>query len=230
MMKNIIIIIETICIIGLVVVCMNFYNRLPGKVVQSGEENDVNSQEVTQAKKATDNIDNTLEGTYGFDANKMKTKTENTIYEDVRYDSIEGITVILEKDGKAMVSVMPDNEIYQSLYSDTKAEVQNEELTGFDGKIASVYFAYFGNGIEPAKILFLMEDGTVEYINSENMIKGKDKKYVSEGKIKDLSNIVRFERVAIGFENENGEREGGSLTTVAIDKDGYGYDLEQLIN
>lgn len=36
-MKNVIIIIETICIIGLLCVCVNLYNRLPGEVIENPE-------------------------------------------------------------------------------------------------------------------------------------------------------------------------------------------------
>lgn len=224
-MKNAVIVIETICIIGLLIVCVNFYNRLPSNVY---------SNEKFQSMKETKNEDtqNTSNDQlmYAFNGNKMKVKMDDSIYGDVRYDSIEGITIILEDDGKATVTVMPDNEVYKMLYPDTEVDIQNQELTGFDGKIASVYFANFGDDIEPCKILFLMEDGSVEYIDSEKMIKSKDQKYVSEGKIEGLENIVHFENVAVAFEDENGEREGGTLTVVAVDKDGYSYDLDQLIN
>lgn len=224
-MKNAVIVIETICVIGLLIVCMNFYNRLPSNVYPNE-----NFQSMKEAENQV--TPKTSEGQmmYVFDGNKMKVKMDDAIYEDVRYDSIEGITVILEDDGKATVTVMPDNEVYKILYPDTETDIQNEELTGFGGKIASVYFANFGDDLEPCKILFLMEDGSVEYIDSEKMIKSKDPKYVSEGRIEELSNIVRFENVAVAFEDENGEREGGTLTVVAVDKDGYSYDLDQLIN
>lgn len=224
-MKNAVIVIETICIIGLLIVCVNFYNRLPSNVYP-------NEKFQSMKEPKNEDMQNTSNDQlmYAFYGNKMKVKMDDSIYGDVRYDSIEGITIILEDDGKATVTVIPDNEVYKMLYPDTEVDIQNQELTGFDGKIASVYFANFGDDIAPCKILFLMEDGSVEYIDSEKMIKSKDQKYVSEGRIEELSNIVRFENVAVAFEDENGEREGGTLTVVAVDKDGYSYDLGQLIN
>ena len=50
MIKNVVIVIETICIIGLVVVCVNFYNRLPATVVPSNESQTEN----LQGSKSTD--------------------------------------------------------------------------------------------------------------------------------------------------------------------------------
>ena len=85
-MKNVVIVIETICVIGLAVVCMNFYNRLPAEIVQVGESEKTNSQENQQTKESENQIKNVENKTYGFDKNKMELKTEGSFYEDVRYD------------------------------------------------------------------------------------------------------------------------------------------------
>lgn len=55
-----------------------------------------------------------------------------------------------------------------------------------------------------------------------------NRKYESFGKIKELSNIVKFANVILSEVNEDGENLGGIVTIVAIDETGYSYDLSQI--
>ena len=72
-------------------------------------------------------------------------------------------------------------------------------------------------------ILFIMEDGSVEFVDSNKMLKLKN--YESKGKIKELSNIVKFVHLNAQEFNENGEGMGGWITVAAIDEEGYSFDL-----
>ena len=56
----------------------------------------------------------------------------------------------------------------------------------------------------------------------------ENSEFVSAGKIEGISNIVKIESVEVEYYDETGNSEGGVGTNVAIDKEGYAYDLSEL--
>lgn len=100
MIKNIIITVETICIVVLAVVTVNFYNRLPGKTVETNQEADANLQENQEVKNTTE-IENFLkQADMGFENNA---ENSNVAFKEGTYintDDPEAHYLILE-DGKA---------------------------------------------------------------------------------------------------------------------------------
>ncbi len=220
MIKNVVIVIETICIIGLVVVCVNFYNRLPATVVPSNESQTENLQgnKTTEIENKTEN---SMSKEYYFDADKMKVKLDEMTYEKAgKIEEDTGISVELD-DGEAYLSTDSENEMLLAFLPNEKKDIEHEKITGFRSSIQEVYYGYFGNGDMMPILFFLMEDGTVEYIDAKEMI--ENKKYQSYGKVKDLKNIVTFADVSVTDEIGAGYR-----TVVAIDEDGYSYDINQL--
>ena len=140
-------------------------------------------------------------------------------------DSITGMSITLEE-GKVYLYTEPANQTHKELFPKATKKLEGQEITGFSSNIVEVHFAYFGTDVSPAKIVFLMEDGTVEYADSKKIIENSE--FVSAGKIEGISNIVKIESVEVEYYDETGNSEGGVGTNVAIDKEGYAYDLSEL--
>lgn len=181
--------------------------------LENQESNKNVIQDNTQAKKDVK-----------FDSNKMKSNSTNVRYEETTdwTPTSSGLEIEI-KNGKPYLSTNIEDEQYKFLFSEVKGKVSNEEITGFNQDVKDVYYAYMGNGDMCPYILFLMKDGTVEFSDSGKML--KNKKYESLGKIKELSNIVKFVHLNAQEVDENGEGLSGWITVAAIDEDGYSFDL-----
>ncbi len=192
MIKNVVIVIETICIIGLFIVCINFYNRLPATVISSEENQTANLQENIEIEIKS-KTENPISQKYPFDADKMKVKLDEMTYEEAeKIEEDTGIRIELEE-GEAYLSTDCENEMLLAFLPNQKKNIKHQKITGFHSSIQEVYYGYFGNGDMMPTLFFLMEDGTVEYIDAKEMI--ENKKYESSGKINNLKNIVTFASV-----------------------------------
>lgn len=178
-----------------------------------------------QVANKSDVADNTQNKTdVKFDSNKMKSDSTNVRYEEeTEWIPNSGGLKIEIKEGKPFLTTDIEDEQYKFYFSEVKEQVKNKEITGFKSKVKDVYYAYMGNGDPAPMILFLIEDGTVEFVDSLKML--TNEKYESQGKIKELSNIVKFVHLNAQEFDENGEGMGGWITVAAIDEDGYSFDL-----
>lgn len=92
------------------------------------------------------------------------------------------------------------------------------------GQPVDAYVGHFGHDAGGARPIFLMDDGSVEYINPfDSTMEGGDT-IKTNGKIDGLSNIIRLHQA--GMRVSTG---GGGGTIVAEDKDGYYYDLQYML-
>lgn len=178
-----------------------------------------------QVANKSDVADNTQNKTdVKFDSSKMKSDSTNVRYEEeTEWIPNSGGLKIEIKEGKPFLTTDIEDEQYKFYFSEVKEQVKNKEITGFKSKVKDVYYAYMGNGDPAPMILFLIEDGTVEFVDSLKML--TNEKYESQGKIKELSNIVKFVHLNAQEFDENGEGMGGWITVAAIDEDGYSFDL-----
>lgn len=102
-----------------------------------------------------------------------------------------------------------------------------EEFTAFgptEGQVIDVLFGRFGQDVGEEAILFLMNDGTVEYVPYYLALKEND--FRSRGKLKGINNIIRL--LYVNASNPNGV--GGYRTVLAQRADGTLYDLSSTIN
>ena len=220
-MKNFLLGLLCTIVVALCVVMCFMFNK-----IKELEKN--NQTEISQLENNNeiDSIDNTSkEITYrkvAFDENKVKNAAQDVIYEENGENYISstefGVAVI-QKGQKLFVSTHGFTEKYNwhDGISGIK-DVENKEITGFQGELVTYFLAAQGQDVTPPKILFLMSDGTVEYIDSFEMLKNND--FTSKGKIEGLTNINRFT-----FVNVRDVMGGGVYSTVAIDNDGYSYDI-----
>lgn len=158
-----------------------------------------------------------------FDSNKMLTDATSVGYEVVESEPENiGIEITI-KDGKPYITTDVKNEALAMMFPLLIETVYDREITGFDGKVEEVYQAFMGNGDSKPVLLFLMKDGSVSYLKSSSML--ENGVFEVEGKVTELSDIVKFQAVDAWDIDENGERLSGWRTVVAINKKGYSYDL-----
>ncbi len=158
-----------------------------------------------------------------FDSSKMKSDSSFVNYEVAEmYATSDGLEIEI-KDGKPFLTTNIEDKNYKFLFSELTEPVKNKEITGFNQEVKEVYYAHMGNGDPYPIILFLMKDGSVEFADSLKVLKNEE--FNSAGKIKELSNIVKFVHLDAEEISEDGERMGGWMTVAAIDEDGYSFDL-----
>ena len=94
----------------------------------------------------------------------------------------------------------------------------------FDKEVSDIYCGGIGQSISGNKVLFLMKDGTVEYIEEHEAVKNQDfnKHKVIDG----LKSIVKFYSVAVG---SKGSQIGGHYTILAQADNGDLYNIEKMI-
>ncbi len=174
-MKKIVVAIIIVLIIALVV-GVYLYNVDTSKKQLEEELNLAN--EVFQ-QKVVELENNELDNVH-FDSSKMKSNSAMIVYEESNLDlGSSGLKVEIV-DGKPYLYTDVKNNQYEFLFSEVTEPIENTEITGFNQPVRSVYFAFMGNGDMAPYILFLMEDGSVEFINSAKMLNGK--KYESARK------------------------------------------------
>jgi len=127
-----------------------------------------------------------------------------------------------------------DNNGIMTIYWDNLADNFNpnnktgaEEITAFgpaEGQVIDVVFGHFGNGSGNEAILFLMNDGTIEYVPYYLAL--KENNFRSRGKLENINGIIRL--LDVNASNPNGV--GGYRTVLAQRADGALYDLSSTIN
>lgn len=139
----------------------------------------------------------------------------NNVYSlDYQYDYFRIYATINTKDVSIIVN-------WDNISADFKTvNKKNSETVklSFDKKIVDIYCANVGQDINPI-IVFLMSDGTVEYVDFLSYINGNS---LNHNKINDVSNVVKF--YSAGFRIDNSGI-GDGLTILAQRSDGKFYDL-----
>lgn len=179
--------------------------------------------EVENQKNLTDITKKHVE----FDPEKVMPKKENVKYEEITSDKDDAGLKFEVKDGKVYLTTDINNNLYNLYFSDiAKNKIENKEIEGFTKKVQEVYLAYMGNGDVQPLILFLIEDGTVEYLDSKDMLKNEN--YKSSGKLGDLSNIVKFVDIEIKDIDKQGNEMSGARGVVAVNEDGVSYNIADI--
>ena len=241
-MKNFFNVIIIVCMILLIILYVKIIsdihilksNSQEVELLQS-QINDLKNIKKTESQNVIDDEDKEEEslineipiGKVSKDKFKVCNEDENIYYtKEDEFDEeelkIEGLDVKIDS-GKVYVTIDGDNETLQSISENSNLKsVEDEEITGLSSEPSEIYYGLFGQDITDEVVLFLMEDGTVEYIKVADMLKTQT--YRSEGQIEELSDVKKFDYLAVS------DVEGGGYeTTIAIDKNGYYYDLNELL-
>lgn len=190
--------------------------------VEENEKAKTNNDENNESEENVDN--NSLD----FDTNKIVNSTADS-YELQNYNGT--IDVILDET-REIATLSFNRKTLSDTYSlnwDTTGVVEGtveEKTITFTQGVKDVFVGGIGQDISGDVILFLMDDGTVEYIPvykalSSNGIDG----LISYGTLNDLKDVVKFYSVG-AIRNPV----GSSVTILAQTKDGTLYDLNPIIN
>ncbi|MBR1540957.1 MAG: hypothetical protein IJ629_07475 [Clostridia bacterium] len=190
---------------------------VPEDVEENVEENRENTTDkVLEEANITDNIDKT--GLVG--------ETTYTI-ERVATNHLDGFNVIIE-DSKVYFELVDKEKVESYAITDftiNRIENEKEEITGFNGKVKNVYFYQVGQAVMPDSlaILFLMENGKVEYISYVDALQTTN--LSSRGEIEGLNNITEiYSASAREWIDETGGPGWGSC--IAKDSNNNYYSLE----
>ena len=129
-----------------------------------------------------------------------------------------GIWIEIDKTQKVLTfSYTPTKVVkYYSLnWTSNKDSVVNSKIN-FNKKIVDIFFGGMGQSVSGDTVFVLLEDGTVEYIPIVHMFNHVQGDVVSYGKINGVNDVIKF---ALASSSD------GSVTTLAIKRDGTFYDL-----
>ena len=187
----------------------------PEKTETNNEENNETEEDVN---------DNSLD----FDTSKIVNSTAD-LYELQNYNG----TINVRLDNTRKIATLSFN---RKTLSDTyglnwdttgvvEGTVEDKTITFTQG-IKDVYVGGIGQDMSGDIILFLMDDGTVEYIPVYKALStGEVDGLTSYGTLQDLKDVVKFYSV-MAIRNPV----GSSVTILAQTKDGTLYDLAPIIN
>lgn len=108
---------------------------------------------------------------------------------------------------------LPDG--YDDEYFNTTKEIQ------FSKQLKDIYIGGFGTDFSNDTILFLMEDGTVEYLPVRNNLQTDPNNLKSYGSLQELTDIVLF---------YDSTKEVIGSTILAQKSDGTIYDLQPIVS
>ena len=142
-----------------------------------------------------------------------------------------GLTIQINSDNKSAVLTIGWS-IFGELVGETNAnEIKKYNITGFTKNIESTFIGETGQDIHGTKLVYLMEDGTVEYTslfvkktdasgNTWYDMNFESQAFKSNGAVSGVSDIVKLYN-ADGLDGR---------TVLAVKKDGSYYDIGKIIN
>ncbi len=198
-----------------------------------------NENTTTNNSSNTNKIENTNEGEnitppnssnttpdsnpkYSFDISKCSNCDSEYSYELNASGYIAYAT--LKEDNKS-VDITIDYDKVKDTGVEVNATGQKGYTLSFSKKVADIIYGTYGLDMSYETLIFLMEDGTVEYLPLlDAAIKGKIESY---GQVENLTNIVKF------YPNISASRTsgaGGYVTTLAQSSDGTIYDIMTILS
>ncbi len=156
--------------------------------------------QITQLEQTNTNLETALE-----EANKDD--FANFVFDYTKYSTDQirvsescnerlGISIKREKDGSMSMCVYDKSYLYNY---EGEISRKYKKIEGLDSKISSSYIFSTGQAVNPC-VLFLLEDGTVQYLDKDKLLKGE---FIVGGKL-DASKVTRLMEVDVGFTEGSG--------------------------
>ncbi len=240
--KNGLVIVLVICIAiiialgGYIIYDKDVFNLSKNDPKESVNKNEDSSNKASEDNSNANNGTSNNEGSgnqnttttttnpqYPFDISKCSNCDSEYTYELTVNGSFAEAT--LKSDNKT-VWVNID---YDTISDGGHTKVNNKGQKGytltFNKKVVDIVYATYGIDLSYETILFLMEDGTVEFLPIDDAaIKGQIKSY---GQVENIANIVKFyPNISAGVTNGA----GGYVTTFAQSSDGTIYDIMTILS
>lgn len=196
----------------------------------NGENGNNNKESVVTDKGSKNNNTEKLVVENGFDTSKSL-NTNGITYTLGSGSSNGGISLTLDADRKkaaVTLSACTINLTYglgwvteNKNYCDVKVQEHRGDIT-FDQEVSEVMFGGFGHDVSHETMLFLMKDGTVQYIPIAKAYKAKSPEAIKStyGTIPEVKDIIKLYQVSASAPNA-----GGYVTVLAQKADGSFYDL-----
>ncbi len=194
----------------------------PIKVVEVITKQQLKEDTPIDLSKCLNNPKDDKERTYSID----KIIAINEVYDNNKFEISENkksVTIIT-----GLKKTYYESGLLKTIENENPTTI---EITGFNTKVKQVLFNINGNGGIPNKILFLLEDGTVEYIDIQyinNKITENESTYyietitgISELKTIPIANIVTLYNGGIYVTGDT----DGNTTVLASTNDGSFYNL-----
>lgn len=235
--KKIFSVVIVIIIIMLIFLSSNFiytvavkYNILDENVANSTQHTTGIEDDETENiyEKNSDDIKTILSNLYPIDSDSKYIKNFSSIYNGIEaYINGDEVSILVRSEASQNFSGLIANSYFEG---DTaiRANVVTKK------KVKTLLVGYYQDDLsvefikDVPYIFFIMEDGTVEYIDIKILLKNgyltnPATNVKTRGAIKGLENIVKLEQCKLANE------EDGYSTAVAIDKDGKIYNIFEYI-
>ena len=230
------------CLIIIIVLCGYIaYDKDVFNLAKNDPKESINKNE-DSSKKVLENNTNTNNGTSNNEGSGNQNTTTTTTNPQYQFDISKcsncdsEYTYELTVNGSfAEATLKSDNKTvwvnidYDTISDGGHNKVNNKGQKGytltFNKKVVDIVYATYGIDLSYETILFLMEDGTVEFLPIDDAaIKGQIKSY---GQVENITNIVKFyPNISAG--RTNGV--GGYVTTLAQSSDGTIYDIMTILS
>jgi len=200
-------------------------SNISNEKVENIQENNTNSSNVETAEKIVYKYLPSVEN------GKCLNAKENLSYYVSRSADFQGVTAYVGELGKSISLNVNWDSIKKAYGSSSLDEVtitgyKEYSITNFSKKIVNVYIDGMGQAIGQEVLLFLMEDGTVEYMPlHDSLVKQEFKSY---GQIKSVSNIVDVVGGSAHSSIDGGPGPGW-YTIFAINNEGNYYDIGAIL-
>ena len=189
------------------------------------------TKEAVKEEKVTKEENTSSDYIYVFDESKIQEKG-NTLYSVGGAAGLTGTSYMINEENPKEVKVevswgaIYNEGTFGSVWAEQnvakKDKVDSFKLT-FDKKVIDMYYASFGLDFTESKMIFIMEDGSLQYLADYDAV--KNSKFDDVKKL-DIEKVVKFYE---STSQEKGSHIGGHITTLAQTMDGKIYDLEKLM-
>ncbi len=208
---SLIIIIPICCILGFI----------GGDIFYNKEHKEVKTETKTEAKKEEyNNKDEINLNNLEFNVDKCQNCDSNMNY--FIFQSGSFATATLNENRKSVALFLDYNELSKFDPNINKNSNAQQEIA-FDQTIEDIVYVEFGQDATYGTILYLLNDGTVEY--TPLLKAAKENNFKSYGKLGNLKDIVKFYKTM----SESKSGVGAANTCLAQSKDGSLYDLSSII-
>ena len=156
----------------------------------------------------------------------LEVKDENCINSrdmDYTLTSNRGVSVSLNDDNTVNLNITKN--AYLSLTNNEVADNQTFTISNFSKRVIDVFDGTIGQDIYGETLIFLMEDGSIEYLPVRYALyRGTVQSY---GKLDNVEGIVKLYSV---FARGKGDVTGGGMSILAQKLDGTYYDLASILS
>lgn len=188
--------------------------------VLSSTKKDSNNQDVSDDTKKDDNVSQEKQINLKFDSNNCINNSSGEGTYRIG-SSIDGIDLSLEDNKKEVsVSIDPSKNPTMNIAG---SELKTYRITNFSKEVVDVTVGGFGQSTATTTLLFLMEDGTVEYTPLWKSLTTNPEQLKSFGTLKEVNGVIKFLHGSVY------QPIGGGVTTFAQKSDGSFYDLYPIL-